>query len=82
MIRVILASYLGTLFEIEELELEARDVREALDQLVRRLGPPFEARLRSCRVLVDGRNIAFEGGTSAVLKEGDEVVILPPMAGG
>jgi molybdopterin converting factor small subunit len=33
-------------------------------------------------VLVNGRNIRLLGGVATVLHDGDEVVILPPVAGG
>lgn len=33
-------------------------------------------------VLVNGRNIRLLGGVATVLRDGDEVVILPPVAGG
>ncbi len=33
-------------------------------------------------ILVNGRNIALLDGVGTVLKDGDEVVILPPSAGG
>jgi MoaD family protein len=33
-------------------------------------------------ILVNGRNIALLDGVSTVLEDGDEVVILPPSAGG
>lgn len=33
-------------------------------------------------VLLNGRNIAFLGGLEAVLQEGDEVAIFPPLKGG
>ena len=33
-------------------------------------------------VLLNGRNIAFLGGLQAVLQEGDEVAIFPPLKGG
>jgi MoaD family protein len=33
-------------------------------------------------VLLNGRNIAFLGGLGALLQEGDEVAIFPPLKGG
>ena len=33
-------------------------------------------------VLLNGRNIAFLGGLQAVLQEGDEVAVFPPLKGG
>jgi molybdopterin synthase sulfur carrier subunit len=33
-------------------------------------------------VLLNGRNIAFLGGLEAVVREGDEVAIFPPLKGG
>lgn len=34
------------------------------------------------RVMVNGRDIEFLNGTGTVLKDGDEVLILPPVSGG
>lgn len=34
------------------------------------------------RLMVNGRDIAFLGGMDAVLRDGDEILILPPVSGG
>lgn len=34
------------------------------------------------RLMVNGRDIAFLGGMDTVLEDGDEILILPPVAGG
>jgi molybdopterin synthase sulfur carrier subunit len=34
------------------------------------------------RVMINGRDIEFLNGLSTVLKEGDEILILPPISGG
>jgi molybdopterin synthase sulfur carrier subunit len=34
------------------------------------------------RLMVNGRDIAFLDGMNTLLKEGDEVLIMPPVSGG
>lgn len=38
--------------------------------------------VRHVRVLVNGRQLAFLSGTDTILSEGDDVLFLPPAAGG
>lgn len=38
--------------------------------------------LTHVRIMVNGQTISFLDGVSTVLKEGDEVLILPPVSGG
>ncbi|MBW2029891.1 MAG: MoaD family protein [Deltaproteobacteria bacterium] len=38
--------------------------------------------LRHTRLIINGQDIAFLNGMETELKEGDEVLILPPVAGG
>ena len=51
-----------------------------LDELRSRYGEPFTTRLRQASVLVDGQ--ATERGADVALREGVEVVLLPPFSGG
>ncbi len=77
-------------------DFEAADLRQLLAAACRRFGPAFtvlvlefpgsppgEARLRGgCNVLVNGRNAHFLAGLDTPLQEGDEVIFIPPAAGG
>jgi len=53
------------------------------DQLANRLFDPASgAVLPYVRIMVNGQTIEFLEGTETTLKEGDEVLILPPVSGG
>ena len=76
-----------------EVEAEAEDVGTLIEALCLRFGPAFREmvvevsadgpRLRpDVTVLVNGRNTHFLAGVTTPLRTGDEVVFLPPAAGG
>ncbi len=46
------------------------------------VGEPFEDENPKIRILVNGRDIDFLQGAKTGLKEGDTVVLIPPVAGG
>lgn len=46
------------------------------------VGKPFEDENPKIRILVNGRDIDFLQGEKTELKEGDTVVLIPPVAGG
>lgn len=53
------------------------------DRLANRLFDPTDgAVLPYVRIMVNGQTIEFLDGTETLLKEGDEVLILPPVSGG
>jgi molybdopterin synthase sulfur carrier subunit len=53
------------------------------DDLTSQLYEPNSKNLRSyIRLMVNGRDIAFLNGMETVLRNGDEVLILPPVSGG
>ena len=53
------------------------------EELAGRLFAPGTQRLFSyIRVMVNGRDIGFLNGMDTVLQDGDDVLILPPAAGG
>jgi molybdopterin synthase sulfur carrier subunit len=53
------------------------------DDLASHLYEPNSKNLRSyIRLMVNGRDIAFLNGMETVLRNGDEVLILPPVSGG
>lgn len=46
------------------------------------VGKPFEDENPKISILVNGRDIDFLQGAKTELKEGDTVVLIPPIAGG
>lgn len=53
------------------------------DELASRLfGPDSTTLLPYIRLMVNGRDIGFLKGMETVLQNGDEILILPPVAGG
>jgi molybdopterin synthase sulfur carrier subunit len=46
------------------------------------VGNPFEDENPKIRILVNGRDIDFLQGAKTELREGDTVVLIPPVAGG
>ncbi len=82
MVTVRFASHLIQALGTREAEVEARTVRELLKALSGRYGKAFDDRVDACKVIVNGTNVAFLKGTGTALADGDEVVLLPPMAGG
>lgn len=60
----------------------ARSVAEVIKELERRHGDKVSRYLKSCNVLVNGRNIGYLRGKRTKLKDGDEVSLFPPLAGG
>lgn len=70
---------------------EGTTLEEALDKMIATFGKELESSLFSSedrsllqhiRLIVNGRDIAFLNGLQTVLKEGDEILILPPVSGG
>ena len=61
-----------------DLEVDAADVGDLLDQLSARLGEEFDRIMRAGTVLVDGER----SGRDRVLGGGEEVALLPPVSGG
>ena len=82
MVRVKLLSYLGRDVGVEETTAEATSVGRLLAALSARFGEPFDRNVKRCKVLVNGENVAFMKATATPLNDGDEVALLPPLAGG
>ena len=70
---------------------EGTTLEKALDIMVETYGGELETNLfdpdgrtllQHIRLMVNGRDIAFLNGLETVLQEGDEILILPPVAGG
>jgi molybdopterin converting factor small subunit len=82
MIHVSFASHLGRTLGVRETRVDADSVRALLRALSRAHGRPFDEAVKSCKVIVNGTNVAFLQGEGTRLGDGDEVVLLPPLAGG
>ncbi|NPV60583.1 MAG: MoaD/ThiS family protein [Actinobacteria bacterium] len=61
---------------------EAGNVAEVLKEAEKRYGDGVKRYLKSCIVLVNGNNIGYLKGKRTKLKDGDEVSLFPPVAGG
>jgi len=78
--------------EIEISVLEGASVKEVVTGLVGTWGEALKSHLLESenpvtihpyiRLMVNGRDIAFLGGMDTMLKDGDEILILPPVSGG
>lgn len=72
-----------------ELEIEATNVKDVINELIK-LNPEFKERLlddsgnlrRFINIYVNGEDIRFTGGLETLLKDGDDVSIIPAVAGG
>jgi len=86
--------YLKRIIGSGEVELsvpEGSTLEELLATMVKRWGKKLSSRLFESnstiplpyiRLMVNGRDIAFLDKMETELQEGDEILILPPMAGG
>ena len=61
---------------------DARNVADILKEVERRYGDGVKRYLKSCIVLVNGKNIGYLKGKRTKLRDGDEVSLFPPVAGG
>jgi len=65
-------------------------IKNLLETLSERLGEKFGAEVldadglpkKTVKIFVNGRDIEFLNGLYTVLKDGDEVALVPPVAGG
>ncbi len=57
-------------------------VKEILSKLEREKGIKIDLEDTNMVVLVNGRRVEFIGGLNAILKDMDEVVVMPIIAGG
>jgi MoaD family protein len=81
-IKVKMLTHLARAVGAQEAEVQADTVGKVLSALSKQYGAPFDAQVKTCKVLVNGTNVAFLKGTGTKLADGDEVVLMPPMAGG
>ncbi len=70
---------------------EGTVLEEVLEKLIETHGKELESNLfnpddrsllQHVRLMVNGRDIVFLNGLQTSLKDGDEILILPPVAGG
>ena len=72
-------------FGVADLWLPLHDeatVKEILAKLEREKGIKIDLEDTSIVVLVNGRRVEFIGGPNAILKDMDEIVVMPIIAGG
>lgn len=65
-----------------EVEAQAGPLTDVLDDLRRRYGEPFSARLAVSSILVDGDAVSGAAVAAVDVADGSEVVLLPPVSGG
>lgn len=65
-----------------EVDIAAGNVAELISALEGRYGAAFSDRIGHCKVYVNGTNVGLGKGRKTRLSDGDEVVVLPPVAGG
>jgi molybdopterin synthase sulfur carrier subunit len=86
--------HLATLLGSREVQLEVpagSSVMDVIARLADRMGEQCVPALleavggrpqRHLRIMLNGRDIGFLGGLDAVVREGDEILVLPPAGGG
>ncbi len=82
MIEVKFFSHMRRALGADSVQVEAVSVGELIDRLNARFGEPFTERAPRCKVFVNGSNAGLGRGRRTKLKPGDEVVFMPPVAGG
>jgi adenylyltransferase/sulfurtransferase len=74
----------------KKLSIEAADLQDAFNKVSEQMGDDFKRRVfdhngkpRSLiNIYVNGKNMRFSGGLTTALKDGDNVYVLPAVAGG
>lgn len=82
MAKVRLLSHLKDTCGTGELEIDAGTVKQLTLELERRFGTPFSAKLRSCKIIVNGSNVVSLNLGKTAVGPDDVVSFLPPIAGG
>jgi molybdopterin synthase sulfur carrier subunit len=85
-----LFTVLRILAGVRETQVEATNIEELLEVLVKRFGNKFRQMLleedgalkRHFHVLVNGRHIRLLDGVHTLLENGDVIAIFPPLGGG
>ena len=65
-----------------EYTIEAKTVRDILEDGKHRFGAEFQQQIQNCTVLVNGKNCTLLRGKKTKVGAADIVAIFPPMAGG
>ena len=74
----------------KKVDISAATLSEAFAKISQNMGDEFQRRVLNSdgtprsliNIYINGKNMRFSGGMQAVLKDGDEVYILPAVAGG
>lgn len=74
----------------KKVDIYAGTLNEAFDKISQELGDEFKRRVLNpdgtprslINIYINGKNMRFSGGMQATLKDGDEIYILPAVAGG
>ncbi|MFW6369352.1 MAG: MoaD/ThiS family protein [Myxococcota bacterium] len=82
MVQVRLFTLLSQATGLDSYESSAKDVEGLLSELLQRHGESVARYLEGCIVLVNGTNAGYLRGKKTKLKDGDEVSLFPPIAGG
>ena len=82
MVKVKFNSLLRKSAGVPEYESAAGSVKEVLKEVKSRYGPAIDRYLSGCIVTINGRNAGELKGMRTKLKDGDEVSLFPPVAGG
>ena len=82
MVTVKFFSHLRRALGTPSVQLDANTVSDVIEQLESRFGADFSDKIGHCKVYVNGSNVGLKKGKKTKLGDGDEVVVLPPVAGG
>ncbi len=82
MVKVKFFSHMRRVLGTKEAEFGSGNVKELMRDLEARFGDEFGSRIGHCKVYVNGSSVGLGRGKRTKLRDGDEVVILPPVAGG
>jgi MoaD family protein len=82
MITVKFFSHLRRALGTKEAEFGSGNIGQLMTDLEARYGDEFKGRIGHCKVYVNGTSVGLGKGKRTRLRDGDEVVILPPVAGG
>lgn len=87
--QVKLLATLRNITDRNEVEIEAEDVEDVINKLIKKYGSEMEKVLlesgtlkETISILVNGRNIIYLEGVETKLNENDKVTIFPQVAGG
>jgi len=89
-VKLRLLSTLATSIGKKEVETEASTLKEALDRLTAEHGDDFKTKVfdetgnpkRVIKIYVNGKDVRFLDKLDTLLKDGDEVLIVPAVTGG